>query len=182
MTGVGERPRHRAAGPSLLATLRRPSRVEVNVLLRVSSTAQSAAAVFEGDTRAELRLVDVEADPEPGVAKLGVAAIQKGEVLFTQKTSRQQAVTPRFGGRFAKLAREAEGFGGGCDWSLTRTTSRGVTAKELLAICDCGRWCKKFSTEQRCKETARNSGQHLLSRRNLGLIIWPILFSGHRLL
>lgn len=32
----------------------------------------------------------------------GLAAMQKGEVLFTQKTSRQQAVTPMFLGRLAK--------------------------------------------------------------------------------
>ena len=29
-------------------------------------------------------------------------AIQKGEALFTQKTSRQQADTPMFGGRLVK--------------------------------------------------------------------------------
>lgn len=28
--------------------------------------------------------------------------MQKGEALLTQKTSRQQAVTPMFGGRFVK--------------------------------------------------------------------------------
>lgn len=135
ITRVGERPRHRAAGPSFLATLRRPSNVEVKVLLRVSSTAQSAAAEFVGDARAGLRPVNVEVEPAPELDKLGVAAIQKGEALFTQKTSRQQAVTPRLGGRFEKLDKEAEGFGEGWDWSLTRTTSRGVTGKEILAAC-----------------------------------------------
>ncbi len=43
MTSVGERPRHRDVRPSLRAILRRPSRVEVKFLRRVSSTAQSAA-------------------------------------------------------------------------------------------------------------------------------------------
>jgi hypothetical protein len=32
----------------------------------------------------------------------GLAAMQTEEVLLTQKTSRQQAVTPRFGGKFVK--------------------------------------------------------------------------------
>ena len=31
-----------------------------------------------------------------------LAAMQTEEVLLTQKTSRQQALTPRFGGRFEK--------------------------------------------------------------------------------
>ena len=64
--------------------------------------------------------------------------MQKGVVLFTQKTSRQQAVTPMFGGRFVKegsLLGKVEGVrvgcfeGGDCDCSRTRTTSRGVTAR-----------------------------------------------------
>ena len=64
--------------------------------------------------------------------------MQKGEVLFTQKTSRQQAVTPMFGGRFAKegsLLGKFEGVKAGCfegrdcDCSRTRTTSSGVTAR-----------------------------------------------------
>ena len=62
--------------------------MEVNVFLRVSSTAQSEAM-------AGLRVAMV-ADEE------GLAAMQKGEVLFTQNTSRQQAVTPMFLGRLAK--------------------------------------------------------------------------------
>ena len=88
MTRVGDRPRQRDVGPSFRAILRRPSKVEVNVFLRVSSTAQSEAI-------AGLRVAMV-ADEE------GLAAMQKGEVLLTQKTSRQQAVTPIFLGRLAK--------------------------------------------------------------------------------
>lgn len=88
MTRVGDRPRQRDVGPSLRAILRRPSKVEVNVFLRVSSTAQSEAM-------AGLRVAMV-ADEE------GLAAMQKGEALSTQKTSRQQAVTPIFLGRLVK--------------------------------------------------------------------------------
>lgn len=40
----------------------------------------------------------------------GLATMQNGDVLFTQKTSRQQAETPIFGGRFVKLE---EGLGVG---------------------------------------------------------------------
>ena len=88
MTRVGDRPRQRDVGPSLRAIFRRPSKVEVNVFLRDSSMAQSEAM-------AGLRVAMV-ADEE------GLAAMQKGEVLFTQKTSRQQAVTPIFLGRLLK--------------------------------------------------------------------------------
>lgn len=88
MTRVGDRPRQRDVGPSFRAILRRPSKVEVKVFLRLSSTAQSEAM-------AGLR-VAIVADEE------GLAAMQKGEVLLTQKTSRQQAVTPMFLGRLAK--------------------------------------------------------------------------------
>lgn len=95
----------------------------MNVLRRVSSTAQSAVAV-DGEEREGLRFAVVRED--------AVVAMQNGEVLFTQKTSRQQAVTPRFGGRFVKddgvlgVGRE-EDLVGDCDCSRTRTTSRGVT-------------------------------------------------------
>ena len=88
MTRVGDRPRQRDVGPSLRAILRRPSKVEVNVFLRVSSTAQSEAMAGLS--------VAMVADEE------GLAAMQKGEVLSTQKTSRQQAVTPIFLGRLVK--------------------------------------------------------------------------------
>ena len=69
--------------------------MEVKFRRRVSSTAQSAT---EDDT-----------DVIDGLSVASVAveevldAMQKGEVLFTQKTSRQQAVTPIFGGRFEKF-------------------------------------------------------------------------------
>ena len=85
MTRVGERPLHRDVIPSCRAIFCNPSRVELNVLRRASSTAQSA----------------VDASEELNMAE-GLVAMQKDEALFTQKTSRQQAVTPRFGGRFEK--------------------------------------------------------------------------------
>ena len=66
----------------------------------------------------------------------GLVAIQNGEVLLTQKTSRQQAVTPRFRGRLVND--DEEGFDVceeelGCDWSRTRTTSSGVTDCHIVS-------------------------------------------------
>lgn len=97
MARVGESPRQSDVGPSFRAILRRPSRVELKVLRRVSSTAQSAA--WAGSEEMEgLRVVTVaEEERLPGFV-----AMQNGEVLLTQKTSRQQAVTPRFRGRLEK--------------------------------------------------------------------------------
>jgi len=111
MMRVGERPRQRDVGPSLRAILRRPSRVEVKVFRRASSTAQSAAGV-EVEEREGLSVARVAEEERLA----GLVAMQKGEVLLTQKTSRQQDVTPRFGGRLANcedvLGREeAEVFG-----------------------------------------------------------------------
>lgn len=94
MTRVGERPRQREPSPSFRAIFRNPSNVELNVFWRVSSIAQSAMG-----KEAE------EEDPCGKAAILGTefsAAMQKEEVLLTQKTSRQHAVTPRFGGSFPK--------------------------------------------------------------------------------
>ena len=91
---MGERPRQREPSPSFRAIFRKPSKVELNVLWRVSSTAQS--------TRGR----DAEEDGCEKAVMVGTAfsaAMQKDEVLLTQKTSRQQAVTPRFGGKFAKV-------------------------------------------------------------------------------
>lgn len=105
MTRVGERPRQRVVGPSVRAIFLRPSSVEVKVLRRVSSTAQSAA--WEDSEASEGFRVATVAEDERFSA---LVAIQKGEVLFTQKTSRQQEVTPRLGGRFLK---EDNGFGAG---------------------------------------------------------------------
>lgn len=121
MTRVGLRPRHRDLGPSFRAIFRSPSRVDVNVLRLVSSTAQSAAneAVLLG--AAALMAL-----------RLGLA-MQKRALLLTQNTSRQQAVTPRLGGRLLNAVGFAEGIvagrkeEAGCDWRRTRTTSRGVT-------------------------------------------------------
>lgn len=87
MTRVGLRPRHNDLGPSLRAIFRRPSSVEVNVLRLVSSTAHSVAD--------DAALLGAAA---PMALRLG-PAMQKRALLFTQNTSRQQAVTPRFGGR-----------------------------------------------------------------------------------
>ena len=74
--------------------------MEVKFRRRVSSTAQSAAK-DDVDEIDGLRVARVAVEE-------GLAAMHKGEVLFTQKTSRQQAVTPIFEGRFLKFA---EGFG-----------------------------------------------------------------------
>ena len=74
--------------------------MEVKFRRRVSSAAQSAAEEDVDDIDG-LRVASVAVEE-------GVAAMQNGEVLFTQKTSRQQAVTPIFEGRFAKFG---EGFG-----------------------------------------------------------------------
>ena len=74
--------------------------MDVKFRRRVSSTAQSAAE-DDVDDMDGLRVARV-ADEE------GLVAMQNGDVLFTQKTSRQQAVTPMLGGRFVKFE---EGFG-----------------------------------------------------------------------
>ena len=118
MTIVGLSPRHKVVRPSLRAILRRPSSVVVNVLRCDSSIAHSELAV------AALLI-------GPALAP----ATQNDALLLTQKTSRQHAVTPRFGGRllndgreeFEKVCSPAEGDGFCCDWRRTRTTSRGVT-------------------------------------------------------
>ena len=82
--------------------------MEVKFRRRVSSTAQSAAE-DDVDDMDGLRVARVAVED-------GVAAMQNGEVLFTQKTSRQQAVTPIFEGKLEKfeeaLGREMlEGWG-----------------------------------------------------------------------
>lgn len=94
MTRVGDSPRHRDQSPSWRAIFRRPSKVEVNVFRRVSSTAQSTAGVEvdEDDDVSEL-IADVEAS----------VTMQTEVVLLTQNTSRQHADTPRFGGRLENV-------------------------------------------------------------------------------
>lgn len=69
-------------------------------LRRVSSTAQFAAEDSEEDIDG-LRVARVAVEEE-------LPAMQKEDVLFTQKTSRQQAVTPTFAGRFVNFE---EAFG-----------------------------------------------------------------------
>ena len=96
MTSVGDSPRHKELNPSLRAIFRRPSTVDVYVLWRVSSTAQFAATSEEAEI-AGLRAVYVE-DGVP-------LARQKDDVLLTQKTSRQHAVTPMLGGRLENADR-----------------------------------------------------------------------------
>lgn len=102
MTRVGDSPRHSELIPSLRAIFRSPSTVDVKVLRRVSSTAQSVT-----ETEEEM-MVEGES-----------AAMQTEGVLLTQKTSRQQAVTPRFGGRLtnAEAGETGEGIKDemGCD-------------------------------------------------------------------
>lgn len=146
MRSVGDKPRQRDGKPSFRAILRRPSSVEVNVLRRVSSTAQSAAEV-------------------PGAfVREGEVAMQYGEALFTQKTSRQHEVTPMFGGRFVNEGGRVEGrgMGGvGCDWRRTRTTSRGVTREGGSA------WGAlivgiEWATKEGGQEAAGHGGKHFL--------------------
>lgn len=69
--------------------------MEVKFRRRVSSTAQSAAE-DDVDEIDGFKVARVAVEEE-------LAAMQNGDVLFTQKTSRQQAVTPMFGGRFVKF-------------------------------------------------------------------------------
>lgn len=69
--------------------------MEVKFRRRVASTAQSAAEADVDDIDG-LRVARVAVEE-------GLAAMQNGDVLFTQKTSRQQAETPIFGGRFVKF-------------------------------------------------------------------------------
>ena len=76
--------------------------MEVKFRRRVSSTAQSAAE-DDVDDMDGLRVARVAVED-------GVVAMQNGEVLFTQKTSRQQAVTPIFEGKLEKFE-EALGTG-----------------------------------------------------------------------
>ena len=65
----------------------------------------------------------------------GASATQNLALLLTQKTSRQQDVTPIEPGRFVNEAvavadegrNDESGEGLAWDWSRTRTTSRGVT-------------------------------------------------------
>ena len=76
--------------------------MEVKFRRRVSSTAQSAAEddVDDVDDIDGFKVARVAVEEE-------LVAMQNGDVLFTQKTSRQQAVTPMFGGRFVNFV---EGF------------------------------------------------------------------------
>ena len=108
MSKVGESPRHRESVPSLRAIFLSPSKVELNVFWRETSAAQSAVAVSVADAAEEdregFKAVNVlveEAAEGP--------ATQNGEVLVTQNTSRQQAVTPRLVGRLAKVGEPFEG-------------------------------------------------------------------------
>lgn len=97
ITKVGERPRQRELSPSFRAIFRNPSNVELNVLWRVPSTAQSAIGIDAAEDGCEKAAV---AGTEFS------ATMQTEEVLLTQKTSRQHAVTPRFGGKFSKVEYE----------------------------------------------------------------------------
>lgn len=124
MSRVGLRPRHSDRDPSCRDILRSPSRVDVNVLRCVSSAAQS-------DARAAGEWLMLGARFCP--------TMQNWALSPTQNTSRQHDVTPIFGGSSLKaleLARKRDVFTAGvCDWSRTRTTSRGVTVpKEKLEI------------------------------------------------
>ena len=66
-------------------------------MCRVPSAAQSTIGI------------DAEEDDGEKAAMVGIefsATKQTGEVLLIQNTSRQQAVTPRFGGKFVKVEDE----------------------------------------------------------------------------
>ena len=75
---------------------------------------------------------------------LGAEATQYEALLFTQKTSLQHVDMPRFGGKFVKacvddVSEEGRGTGGegvacDCDWRRTRTTSSGVTRREVRML------------------------------------------------
>lgn len=67
------------------------------------------------------------------------AATQNCEEFCTQKTSRQQALTPRSGGSWMKEGRRMEGDGDGLGWACrrTRTTSRGVTGRGGQCVFEC---------------------------------------------
>lgn len=82
MASVGLRPRHNVDKPSFLAILRKPSRVELNERRWLCSAAHSDISISSK--------VAVGVEEE---------ATQNWLWLGTQKTSRQQAVTPRLGGR-----------------------------------------------------------------------------------
>lgn len=123
ISSVGERPRQSVVTPSLRAIFLSPSIVELMVLLWASSTAQSTA----GPEAAAV------GDRDPALW----ATRQYSTLLVEKKTSRQQAVTPRFAGPafervfVVRASLEKSIFGGwttDCDCSRTRTTSRGVTA------------------------------------------------------
>src|SRR5580692_7848426 len=91
ITRVGDNPRHKVVIPSLRAIFRSPSKVEVNARLCVSSTAHSAPLTT--------------AVPFPNPLYL-VPATQYSAWLFMKNTSRQHAVTPRFGGRVVNACGE----------------------------------------------------------------------------
>lgn len=82
MTSVGDSPRHKVVTPSLREIFLNASKVELNVRLCVSSTAQSSAA-------AEFAFL---------IVPISGPATQYSMLLPIKKTSRQHAVTPRFGG------------------------------------------------------------------------------------
>ena len=95
--------------------------MEVKIRREVSSAAQGR----------ERELVWERAERVGGWG-VEVVAMQKLALLFTQKTSRQQEETPRFGGRLLNARVFAVEDSTGWDWSRTRTTSRGVTMLKVL--------------------------------------------------
>lgn len=101
MARVGDKPLQSVVNPSFRAIFRMPSNVELNVLLWVSSTAH----------------------PTPATSPTLGAAIQNSPLLLAKKTSRQHAVTPRFGGNVlnvwgdvASLDKLVRGEGDCCGW------------------------------------------------------------------
>src|SRR3954453_16003671 len=98
---VGESPRHNVVIPSFRAIFLSPSNVELNARFCVSSTAHSVPAN----------------SPILGPAR------QYSPLFVAKKTSRQHAVTPRFGDEVLNVPGEAvarfrvvvRGEGDGCD-------------------------------------------------------------------
>lgn len=117
MASVGLNPLQSVGNPSFRAIFFRPSMVELNVRRRVSSAAQSEM-IASSMTAAEFG---------EGVAT------QNWLWFCTQKTSRQHAVTPRSGGRWRKEGKRV-GDGLCCACKRTRTTSNGVTSREVMML------------------------------------------------
>lgn len=85
-----------------------PSKVEVNCFCWAALAGQSA--VGETEVTLEDEPVHIPVELIIGLTDdAGALTTQKGEVLVTQKTSRQQVETPRLVGRFANTGEFLDG-------------------------------------------------------------------------